>query len=85
MQGKSEFLVTGNFKGWDVWARLPEIKVPALTIGAKYDEMDPEDMKKMAQLMPKATSLICENGSHLCMYDDQQVYFKGLLKFLKSV
>jgi len=85
MQGKSEFLVTGNFKGWDVWNRLPEIKVKTLTIGAKYDEMDPEDMKKMAKLIPNATSLTCENGSHLCMYDDQRTYFTGLIKFLKSV
>ena len=42
MQGKSEFLVTGNLKDWERWDRLPEIKVRALTIGARYDEMDPE-------------------------------------------
>ena len=43
----------------------------ALTIGAKYDEMDPEDMKKMATLMPNASSFICQQASHLCMWDDQ--------------
>jgi len=85
MQGKSEFLVTGNLKGWERWDRLHEIKVRTLTIGAKYDEMDPEDMKKMAKLMPNAKSAICENGSHLCMWDDQAAYFSHLLKFLQSV
>jgi proline iminopeptidase len=85
MQGKSEFLVTGNLKDWERWDRLHEIKVKALTIGAQYDEMDPDDMRKMATLMPNATNAYCPSGSHLCMWDDQEVYFKQLLKFLRSV
>jgi proline iminopeptidase len=85
MQGKSEFEVTGNLKDWERWDRLHEIKVRTLTIGATYDEMDPEDMKKMAKLMPNATNLTCINGSHLCMWDDQQAYFRSLIPFLKSV
>ena len=85
MQGKSEFLVTGNLKNWERWDRLREIKTRALTIGAKYDEMDPADMVKMAKLMPNAISFICPNGSHLCMWDDQQAYFRGLIPFLKSL
>lgn len=85
MQGKSEFLVTGNLKGWERWNRLHEISVPALTIGAEHDEMDPADMRRMASLMPKGRNLTCPNGSHLCMWDDQQVYFDGLLKFLRDV
>ena len=28
-------------KGWDRWADLPKIKVKTLTMGARYDEMDP--------------------------------------------
>jgi proline iminopeptidase len=85
MQGKSEFLVTGNLKDWERWNRLHEIKVKTLTIGARYDEMDPEDMKKMATLMPNATNFVCPNGSHLCMWDDQAFYFEHLLRFLRSV
>jgi proline iminopeptidase len=85
MQGKSEFVVTGTFKDWDRWDRLHEIKVKTLTLGARYDTMDPEDLKKMATLMPNATSAICPNGSHLAMWDDQAVYFEHLLKFLQSV
>jgi proline iminopeptidase len=85
MQGKSEFLVTGNLKGWDRWDRLHEIKVRTLTIGATHDEMDPKDMQKMAKLMPRASSVICPQGSHLCMWDDQAFHFEHLLKFLKTV
>jgi proline iminopeptidase len=85
IQGKSEFEVTGNLKDWERWDRLHEIKVKTLTMGARYDEMDPEDMKKMATMMPNARSAICENGSHMSFWDDQQVYFKHLLGFLKTV
>jgi proline iminopeptidase len=85
MQGKSEFLVTGNLKNWERWDRLHEIKVKALTIGARYDEMDPEDMKKMASLMPSGSYAYCPNGSHLCMWDDQETYFKHLIAFLRTV
>jgi proline iminopeptidase len=84
MQGKSEFLVTGNLKEWERWDRLHEIKVKTLTVGAKYDEMDPQDMEKMATLIPNATYAYCPNGSHLCMWDDQAVYFKNLIQFLKT-
>jgi proline iminopeptidase len=85
MQGKSEFEVTGNIGDWERWDRLHEIKVKTLTIGAEHDEMDPADMRKMATLIPNATSAICPNGSHLTMWDDQAVYFHHLLTFLRSV
>ena len=84
MQGKSEFLVTGNLKDWERWDRLHEIKAKTLTIGARYDEMDPKDMQKMATLIPNGSYAYCPNGSHLCMWDDQAVYFKNLLQFLKT-
>jgi proline iminopeptidase len=88
MQGKSEFEVTGNLKGWDRWDRLHEIRVKTLTIGSEHDEMDPSDMRKMATLMPHAACTICPNGSHLDMWDmwdDQAMYFRSLLGFLRTV
>jgi proline iminopeptidase len=85
MQGKSEFLVTGNLKDWERWDRLPDIRVKTLTVGAQYDEMDPQDMKKMAALIPHADYAFCPNGSHFCMWDDQKIYFEHLLGFLHTV
>ncbi len=85
MQGRSEFLVTGNLRNWDVWARLHEIRVKTLMIGARYDEMDPEDMKRMSTLVSNGTYAYCPNGSHLCMWDDQAVYFRHLLGFLRTI
>jgi proline iminopeptidase len=73
------------FKDWERWHRLKEIKVRALTIGSNHDEMDPADMRKMATLMPNATSAICPNGSHMALWDDQAIYFRHLLAFMRSV
>ncbi len=85
MQGHSEFSVTGNLKGWDSWDRLPQIKVKALVLGAEHDEMDPDDCRKMAEMMPNAEVAICPQGSHLALWDDQEVYYEYLLKFLRSL
>ena len=82
MQGPSEFGIAGKLEKWSVKNRLKEIKVPTLVIGARHDTMDPEHMKWMASEVKNGTYLYCQNGSHMCMYDDQDVYFKGLTDFL---
>ncbi len=85
MQGVDEFHVTGNFKDWEMWDRLPNIKVPTLVLGGIYDEMNPEDMKREGQLIPNSRTYLCPNGGHLSMYDDQQNYFTNLIAFFKDV
>jgi proline iminopeptidase len=85
MQGPSEFGIAGNLANWDVSDLLKNITTPTLTIGAKYDSMDPEFMKWMSTQFPNGSYLYCANGSHMCMYDDQQTYFKGLIKFIRAV
>src|SRR5262249_2861677 len=71
MQGPNELFVTGTTKNWDRWADLHRIATKTLVMGAKYDEMSPEDLRKMADLMPDASVWISEKGSHFTMYDDQ--------------
>jgi proline iminopeptidase len=85
MQGPSEFGVSGRLENWDRSKDLPQLKIPTLTIGGKYDTMDPEYMKWMATQVQQGDSLICPNGSHCSMWDDQQPYFTGLIKFIKTV
>jgi proline iminopeptidase len=84
MQGPSELGVAENAKlaHWDRTEELASIDVPALVIGAQYDTMDPAYMKMMAGRLPQGRYLHCPDGSHLAMYDDQQVYFAGLIDFL---
>lgn len=84
MQGPSELGISGKLTHWDVAGQLKNIQVPTLVIGAKYDTMDPKYMEWMAQQFPKGTYLYCENGSHMAMYDDQETYMNGLIKFLTT-
>ncbi|CAF3265353.1 unnamed protein product [Rotaria socialis] len=85
MQGSSEFGVSGRIKDWTRKDDLSKITVPTLMIGAIYDTMDLEHVKWMATQVQNGSNLICPNGSHCCMWDDQQYYFSGLIKFLQRV
>lgn len=85
MQGPSEFVPGGILKHWSVWDRLPELRVPTLTVGAKYDTMNPEEMEQMSKLVQNGSYLYCPNGSHLCMWDDQQVFMEGVIDFIHRV
>jgi proline iminopeptidase len=87
MQGPSEFGMTGNalLKNWDRSKELSQITVPALTIGAAHDTMDPRHMEWMASEFKNGKYLHCPNGSHLCLYDDQEIFFTGLIQFIKEV
>jgi proline iminopeptidase len=84
LQGPNELIVNGAMKDWERWTDLPRIRTKTLVLGAKYDEMSPEDLRQMAKSIPKARAWISDKGSHLAMYDDQIPYFKELLTFLKE-
>lgn len=85
MQGPSEFGISGLLANWDIKNRLKEIAVPTLMIGAKYDTMDPKAMEEQSHMVQQGEYLYCPNGSHLAMWDDQQVYMKGVISFIKKV
>jgi proline iminopeptidase len=84
MQGPSELGASGKLLNWDRTADLDKIGVPTLVIGAEHDTMDPKHMRWMAGKFPKGRYLYCPNGSHMAMYDDQKVYFTGLINFIKG-
>ncbi|HEY5646438.1 MAG TPA: proline iminopeptidase-family hydrolase [Pseudomonadales bacterium] len=85
MQGPSELGISGVLGSWDRSGDLGRIAVPTLMIGARYDTMDPAYMSWMAEQVQNGTYLYSDTGSHLAMYDDQQVYFDGLIEFIRSV
>jgi len=84
MQGPSEFTVTGTFRTWDRWSDLHRIAVPTLLLVGRYDTMSVSDIRRMSTLIPRARVVVCENGSHLALYDDQQAYFDALLPFVRD-
>jgi len=82
MQGPSEFGISGKLEKWDVKASLKNITVPTLVVGAKNDTMDPAHMEWMSKEVKNGSYLFCPNGSHMSLYDDQEVYMNGLISFL---
>lgn len=85
IHGPNEFVATGACKDWDRWNDLQRIRVPTLLVVGRYDTMSVQDVQNMGRLIPNSRVVVCRNGSHLSMYDDQEAYFHGLLEFVKEV
>lgn len=85
MQGPSEFGIAGRLANWDIKGRLKELTIPTLMVGAKYDTMDPKAMEEQSKMVQHGRFLFCPDGSHLAMWDDQQVFMNGVLKFINDV
>ncbi len=85
MQGPSELGASGKLVGWDRTAVLEKITVPTLVIGAGHDTMDPAHMEWMSRQVKNGRYLLCPNGSHLAIYDDQKTYVEGIMSFVSDV
>ncbi|MDP9237842.1 MAG: proline iminopeptidase-family hydrolase [Chloroflexota bacterium] len=85
MWGHSELYGSGKLINWDRTADLGKIAVPTLVIGARCATMDPAHMEWMAGQVQKGRYLFCPNGSHMAMYDDQQTYVTGVIRFVHDV
>ena len=85
MQGPSELGASGILANWDRTDSQKDIQVPTLVIGATYDTMDPRHMEEMAGRFPNGRFLLCPNGGHMAMYDDQATYYRGLIDFIVDV
>ncbi|HSF15753.1 MAG TPA: proline iminopeptidase-family hydrolase [Vicinamibacteria bacterium] len=85
MQGPSELGASGKLLDWDRTQDVGKITVPTLVIGARHDTMDPSHMEMMAGKLQKGRYLFCPRGSHMAMYDDQLVYFDGVVQFIRDV
>jgi proline iminopeptidase len=87
MQGPSELGISSDatLAQWDRTRELASIQTPTLVIGAGHDTMDVAHMRTMADRLPAGRFLLCPDGSHLAMYDDQQTYYQGLISFLHGL
>ncbi len=85
MQGPSELGASGKLLEWDRVADLPKIAVPTLIIAGTHDTMEPAHMEMMAKTVQRGRYLLCPNSGHMAMYDDQVLYFDGVIRFLHDV
>jgi proline iminopeptidase len=84
MCGPDDLNVVGNLKNWDFWDRLHRIAAPTLLLGGQYDEMAPEQLKRMSTLIPNSKLVICPDAGHYSMYDNQAAYFAALIPFMRA-
>jgi len=42
-------------------------------------------MRKQSEMVQKGRFLFCPAGSHLAMWDDQQVFMDGVINFIRDV
>ena len=85
MWGSSEFCPTGNLKDFDRTRDLHDIAQPTLIIVGEYDEATPEAAAWYKSLMPKASLVVIENGSHMAMWEETDAYIKALREFLQRI
>lgn len=81
MNGPSEFTVTGTLKTWDIMDRLPEITVPALLVGGRYDECTPGHMADMHARIAGSELVTIEDASHLCFAEQPAEFNKAIKRF----
>jgi len=82
MQGPNEFLVNGNFKDWNRWDDLPGIGIPALLSVGEHDTMPPRDIEEMGRRIPNARVQVVEDAGHMAMWDNPDVFFNGIARFI---
>ena len=82
--GPNEFTIIGTWKGWDITARLPEIKVPTLVTVGRYDEVTPKVAETIHHGIAGSVLKVFENSGHLTMWDEEEEYLKTVQEFIQS-
>lgn len=71
--------------GHDLRARLPQIAVPTLCIGAQDDQITPPGFtEEMAAAIPGAELHLLPRGGHFCPTAQTQAYNERIIQFLTS-
>ncbi len=82
MNGPSEFHVVGRLRGWDLTARLREIRLPALVLGGRYDEATPAITEAVHRALPGSEWVIFENSSHMPHLEEPERFRETVEAFL---
>jgi len=80
--GPNEFTPTGTLKDFDVTARLPEIKIPALVISGTNDLCSPLIAKTMYDGIPDSRWELFDGARHMCFVEDTPKYMALLTRWM---
>lgn len=82
MWGPSEFTLTGNLRGWDRTAILPQLDVPTLITAGRFDEMLPSIQTSMRDAIPGAELVMFEESAHSAHAEEKDKYNATMRSFL---
>jgi proline iminopeptidase len=82
--GPNEFTIIGTWKGWDITARLPEIKVPTLVTVGRHDEVTPKVAETIHHGIRGSVLKVFENSAHLTMWDEEEKYLQAVKDFIQN-
>jgi pimeloyl-ACP methyl ester carboxylesterase len=73
-------------KPWDVWDRLPEIRVPTLVVHGTGDRLTAvENGRRMAAAVPGAELALLQDAGHVLHVEEPDDLAKTVLRFLARV
>jgi len=85
MWGPNEWTCTGVLAGWDVRARLGEMRVPALVLSGRYDACTPVVAETLVRGIPDAEHVLFEDSAHIPFVEEPERYRRVLTDFLRRV
>ena len=85
MNGPSEFTITGTIREVDLSARLPEIRLPTLVLGGRYDEVTPKVAAQIRDGIPGARGVTFEQSAHVPFWEERERFREVVAGFLKEV
>ena len=85
MNGPNEYTIIGSMKYWDATDQLPQIKVPTLVTGGRFDEVSPKVAESIHKGIKGSKRLTFANSSHMPFWEERQKYMRAIAKFLDEV
>jgi pimeloyl-ACP methyl ester carboxylesterase len=85
MWGPNEWTITGALDGWDVRARLLELKLPTLVLRGAHDLSTPAISKTLLDGIPHAREVVFDDSSHTPVLEETERYLAAVRAFLYSV
>ena len=86
MQGESEFTVGGVLLGWNIVARLPLIRCPAIVLVGEFDTMTIECSQQLVDNIPHCWPLVVvPRASHCKLCEEPQICIEHMVRFLDTV
>jgi L-proline amide hydrolase len=84
MNGPSEFHVVGTLRGWDITARLGELRAPVLVISGEHDEATPAVVRPLVDALPDARWELIEGASHTPHLEQPDLFLELVEEFLAA-